>query len=116
MKIASWVISILIIISIIVFNNAGSMEINDSFYYRIIDADIIEIGNKDYWAFVIVDCEGVSRKCAFSHDCSHEIVFPNNAVRIATNKIKVCGGDKIFVFNDECTLGKIKKEKWPTRK
>ena len=88
------------------------LEINNSFYHQIIDPDILEIGNDKYYAFVSVHCEGVQRRNAFSNCANGCPLFPNRAVRIARNKIKVCEGDTIFVNSDQCTLGKINKKHW----
>lgn len=92
------------------------MKVDSSFYHQIIDPDILEIGNDEYWAFAIVRCEGVPRHNAFSRCPNGCRIFPNSWVKIARNKIKVCEGDKIFVGNDECTIEKFKKEPWPKAK
>jgi len=91
------------------------IKIDSSFYYQIIDPDILEIGNSEYSAFVTVVCEGVPRKNPFSRCANGCPLFPNSSVRIARNKAKVCEGGTIFVYNDQFTIVKIKKERWPTR-
>ncbi len=91
------------------------MKVDSSFYHQIIDPDIIEIGNNEYFAFVTFECEGVPRKNAFSRCANGCPLFPNCSVKIARNKVNVCEGDTIFVGSDQCTLGKIKKERWPER-
>jgi len=91
------------------------MKVDSSFYHQIIDPDIIEIGNDEYYAFVAVECEGVPRKHTFSGCANGCPLFPNRSVKIARNKVKVCEGDTIFVGSDQCTLGKIKTECWPKR-
>ena len=89
------------------------IKIDSSFYHQIIDPDILEIGNSDYFAFVTVAVEGVPRKNAFSRCANGCPLFPNSSVRIAKNKIKVCEGDTIFVYDDQFTIVKIRKERWP---
>ena len=91
------------------------MKVDSSFYHQIIDPDILEIGNDKYYAFVGVTCEGVRRHNAFSRCANGCPIFPNSSVKIARNKVEVCEGDIIFVRNDQCTLGKIKKNRWPNR-
>lgn len=91
------------------------MDVDSSFYYRIIDPDVIEIGNDKHWAFVVVECEGVKRHNAFSRCANGCPLFPNRLVKVARNKPQVCEGDIIFVGSDECIIGKIKKNPWPSR-
>lgn len=88
------------------------LKIDESFYYQIIDPDIIEIGNSDYFAYAFVRCEGVPRRNAFSMCANGCPIFPNSWVRIARNKIKICEGDIIFVGNDECELEDIDRHSW----
>lgn len=89
------------------------ISIDSSFYHQIIDPDILEIGNSEYYAFVTVIVEGVPRRNAFSRCANGCPLFPNNSVKVAKNKIKVCEGDSIFVYNDQFTIDKIRKERWP---
>lgn len=89
------------------------IKVDSSFYHQIIDPDILEIGNDEYFAFVAVECEGVPRKHAFSRCANGCPLFPNSSVRIAKNKVKICEGDIIFVGSDQCTIVKIRKERWP---
>jgi len=109
MIIFSGVISVLALPgSTIAFWWGSCMEVNDSFYYRIIDPDIIEIGNDKYWAYVSVICDGVPRKHAFSN-CPKCRLFSNSSLKIPLNRIKICKGEVVFVNNDQCEIGKIKK-------
>jgi hypothetical protein len=84
---------------------------DESFYHKIMDRDIIEIGNSKYWALVRVTCEEVERKNAFS-SCPDCTTFSNKIVKIDRSKKKVCEGDTIKINNDSCKLGNIKKDKW----
>jgi hypothetical protein len=92
------------------------IDINSSFYHQIIDPDILEIGNEEYWAFVIVSCEEVKRHNAFSRCANGCPLLSNGSVKFAKNKKQVCEGDVIFVGRDKCSLGKIKAKRWqPSR-
>jgi hypothetical protein len=91
------------------------MKVDSSFYHHIIDPDLLEIGNDKYWTIVGVTCEGVPRRHAFSMCANGCPLFPNSAVRIARNRIKVCEGDSIFVGNAKCEIDDFEKEAWPNR-
>lgn len=87
------------------------MTADESFYHKIMDRDIIEIGNSKYWALVRVTCEDVQRKNAFS-GCPDCTTFSDKIVKIDRSKKKVCEGDTIKINDDSCKLGNIKKDKW----
>lgn len=86
-----------------------------SFYHQTIDPDILVIGNSKYYALVVVECEGLRRHNAFSKCANGCPLLPNGSVKTARNKVRVCEGDIIFVDSDGCLLGKMIKERWPTR-
>jgi len=88
------------------------LKIDSSFYHQIIDPDIIEIGNNEYYAFVGVECEGAPRSNAFSNCANGCPLVSNSSVKIARNRTQVCEGDTIFVGNDQCTIGDIRKKRW----
>lgn len=67
------------------------LKIDSSFYYHIIDPDIIEIGNSEYFAFVAVECEGVPRKHAFSN-CANGILFLSVVINARLEKLKPNAG------------------------
>jgi len=94
---------------------ASCIEIDKTFYHKIVDPDILDIGNSEYYAFVGVTCEGVPRKNAFSQCANNCPTFPDSYVKIDKRKKKICEGDTILVGSSPypCVLGKMSKDKWP---
>ena len=80
---------------------------------KIIDGDILEIGNSKNWALVIVNCPGKTA-LAMSR-CNTCPEYPNGAIVIRKDAGKICSGDTIYVVNKPCTIGDIKKERWDGR-
>ena len=86
--------------------------INNSFQYRIVDPDILEIANDKYWAYVGIWCE-TSIPCNAFSDCANGCdLYPKNYIKFKKKAKKVCEGDIIFVGNKKCRIGEIDKEPW----
>ncbi len=111
--------TVFIVILLLLFNvrvtSAWSLfkeciDIDNTFYYQIIDEDTIDIGNDKYWSITSVNCEGIKWN-AFSR-CENCPVLPNSSVKLPDNINKICSGDTIYVQKTPCIIGKIKKEGW----
>ncbi len=88
------------------------IEYDTSFTHHIDDTQTLTFSNSQFSAVSKVLCAGAQERHAFSFYESGRPLHPDSAITIPENdKNKICKGDMILVYDDECVITSMDKNK-----